>query len=1029
MTARRLQPPGARHAVLVVARATARLSRRVRYFAVECGLERLVRPRTALIALLATLCTAAAALPSDAQALRVGIADDAILLNGTTEEAREAIADWQRIGIDTVRVQVVWARIAPEPRSYDPPPDFDPANHLDYRYNWNAVDRAVRLLADAGIQPLLMLDGPPPLWGSSRPRVGNPRYLPSPYYFGKFAAAVAARYGNVVDEYILWNEPNLPVWLQPQGLCNGKRCTPVSPHTYRYMVRAAYPEIHAADATSRVLVGALAPAGGNLTSKNANMRPLQFLRAFGCVDALLQPVTSGPCATFEPAPADGIAYHPHSTKHPPHEGYANGDNAALASLKDVERIVDLLQSTGRLGTAGQPPLGFWLDEYAYQTNPPDKLRGVTPGRQDRYLQQAAYLAWRNPRVQLLAQYLWQDERVGGGKRYTGWQSGLIDSEGDPKPALAHFDDPLWVDFERGVVWGQIRPGGDHDVEIQIRRPGAGTAWEPLARLHTAWDGSFFLRTQPEQYAAYRAVWGDGRTSAAIVAGPLSDASAGPERTEISTEGLLVERRAAATTPGAPVPRSFAGLSMEWRSVPDYIGTGGFVNPIFATLVQTLSRAGNGPPTLRFGGESTDHTWWNPVGAPPPPGITNDITPPWLAHLAAWVRTAKTPLVLGLNMGMKDPAQAAAMAAAARSSLPPGSIRAFELGNEPDLYPTPRTYSVGRNVRARSQKRPTGYGYPEYRREVSEHVAAIRPAAPDVGLAGGGFASGAWDDLQDDVLAREWAVKLWSAHAYPLQTCDPDVRRRGGARYIPKLLAGGAYTAIIDRMRHLTAVATSHGAKVLLSETNSAICGGLRGVSDTFASALWGTDLLFGLAAEGVRNVDFHTWTGSIYGPLEFERRFGVPIARVRPLFYAMLLFSRGAPAGARQLAVSPNPPGGRLKTWGTIDAAGTRRFVVVNKDAKAGRKLVLGVPGARGDVRVERLVAPSLKSQNNVTFGGLGWRGSTTDGIPKGTRQVERHEARDGTLRLVMPRASAALVVVPGAPLPATRGGTRSRSR
>ena len=42
------------------------------------------------------------------------------------------------------------------------------------------------------------------------------------------------------------------------------------------------------------------------------------------------------------------------------------------------------------------------------------------------------------------------------------------------------------------------------------------------------------------------------------------------------------------------------------------------------------------------------------------------------------------------------------------------------------------------------------------------------------------------------------------------------------------------------------------------------------MSDTMAAALWGTDVLFGLAAEGVRNVDFHTWTGSLYGPVEFE---------------------------------------------------------------------------------------------------------------------------------------------------------------
>lgn len=962
----------------------------------------------ALLVVLAALLGAAA--PAHARELSVGIADDAILYNGTPEESREAVADWKRMGVDTVRVQVVWSRVAPDPRSYTPPEGFDPGNPQDAHYHWGHVDRVVRQLADAGLKPLLMLDGPPPLWASGKPRVGNPRRYPSAWHFGRFAAAVAARYGDVVDEYILWNEPNLPVWLQPQALCKRKRCTPVSPHTYRYMVRAAYPEIHAADPQSRVLVGALAPAGGNLKSKNANMRPLQFLRAFGCVDALLQPITTGPCRTFEPAMADGIAYHPHSTKHPPHEGYDNPDDAALANLTQVENVVDALQRGGRL-TGTTTPLGLWLDEYAYQTNPPDKLRGVTPGRQDRYLQQAAYLAWRNPRVQLIAQYLYRDEPVGGDKRYTGWQSGLITADGKDKPALAHFDDPLWVDLERGVVWGQIRPGADHDVELQVRRPGAGTAWQTVTRVRTAADGSWFVQTKPELFSAYRAVWGNGRTTATHVAAPLSDASKGVQRREVA-DGLPVERRAAGATPGAPVPPSFAGLSMEWRSVPDYIGAGGIVNPIFQELSSRLEKAGTGAPTLRFGGESTDHTWFNPTGQPRPSGIVTDVDQPWLDHLRQWVQTARTPLLLGLNMGLNDPAQAAAMAGAARSTLGPEWIRAFELGNEPDLYPTPRVYSVRENVRARSQKRPTGYGFPEYREEVRRHVEAVRPVAPDVGLAAGGFASGSWDDLQESIFEQERTVKLWAVHAYPLQTCDKEIRRRGGARFIPKILAPGAYTPIVDRVRHLAAVATSHGAKVVVSEMNSAICGGLRGVSDTFASALWGTDILFGLASEGVRNVDFHTWTGSIYGPIEFARRNGVPVAHVRPLFYAMWLFNRATPDGSRLLPVGPNAPGARLKTWGTIDKKGTRRFVVINKDPQVGRKVVLNAGGGAGRATVERLSAPSLKSQNNVTFGGRGWGGSTTDGLLKGRRKLERVEGSGGTFRVVVPAGSAALVEV-----------------
>ena len=690
----------------------------------------------------------------------------------------------------------------------------------------------------------------------------------------------------------------------------------------------------------------------------------------------------------------------------------NKDDASIASLKRIENVLDHLQNTGRLNGTTKP-LGIWLDEYAYQTNPPDKLRGVTPGRQDRYLQEAAYIAWRDPRVQMLTQYLWEDERMAGGKRYTGWQSGLLTIDGEPKRRWRTSTTRCGSTCGATSSGARSGPGGEHDVEIQWRPPGAGTAWQTVRRVRTTADGSWFIETPLQLFASYRAVWGDGRTTATHVATPFDDDGPLVERSEKDQFGLPVERRQVAPVEGAPVPRSFTGFSMEWNSVPDYIGSGGVVNPIFARLTGWLSNGASGAPTLRFGGESTDHTWWNPSGAPKPTGIATDLNPAWLSHLSQWVTTARTPLVLGLNMGLGDPQQAATLASALRGGLPPNFIRNFELGNEPDLYATPRAYSVGRNVRLRQRKRPEGYGYNQYRREVNEHVGAIHPAAPDVGLAGGGFASGSWDDLQDSILSAQPSVRTWSAHAYPLQTCDKNIRKRGGLRYIPKLLAPNAYSSIVDRMRHLVAVAASYGGVVQVSEMNSAICGGLRGVSDTMAAALWGTDMLFGLAEAGVRNVDFHTWTGSIYGPIDWRLVNGQRVAKVRPLFYAMLMFNRATPPGSKLLAVGPNAGGARLKTWGTIDPAGTRRFVAINKDHRLGRRLVLTLPpGVARNVTVERLLAPGAKSENNVTFGGRGWGGTTADGKPKGKRAIERARTANGQLRLIIPRASAALITV-----------------
>ena len=53
-----------------------------------------------------------------------------------------------------------------------------------------------------------------------------------------------------------------------------------------------------------------------------------------------------------------------------------------------------------------------------------------------------------------------------------------------------------------------------------------------------------------------------------------------------------------------------------------------------------------------------------------------------------------------------------------------------------------------------------------------------------------------------------------------------------------------------------------GRPFRLAETNSCYSGGKQGVSDTFASALWGADLMYQLAAAGGKGINFH---GGGYG--------------------------------------------------------------------------------------------------------------------------------------------------------------------
>ena len=62
--------------------------------------------------------------------------------------------------------------------------------------------------------------------------------------------------------------------------------------------------------------------------------------------------------------------------------------------------------------------------------------------------------------------------------------------------------------------------------------------------------------------------------------------------------------------------------------------------------------------------------------------------------------------------------------------------------------------------------------------------------------------------------------------------------------------------------------------------SASVHAGKRGVSDTFASALWVLDTLFNLAAVGVDGVNVHTLPGAAYELFTFRYRRGM--AGLRP---------------------------------------------------------------------------------------------------------------------------------------------------
>jgi len=133
---------------------------------------------------------------------------------------------------------------------------------------------------------------------------------------------------------------------------------------------------------------------------------------------------------------------------------------------------------------------IWLTELGYQTNPPDRILGVTWAKQARFVAEAQLRAYEASRVDLLVQYLVRDEPKLG-----AWQSGLETVAGKVKPAMASFTLPLAQVSRTGPatrVWGQVRTGtGPRQYLLQRT---AGGAWVRVGVSAETNALGFFERT-------------------------------------------------------------------------------------------------------------------------------------------------------------------------------------------------------------------------------------------------------------------------------------------------------------------------------------------------------------------------------------------------------------------------------------------------------------------------------------------------------------------------------------------------------
>ena len=389
--------------------------------------------------------------------IRYGVQDDAWLEYGPGTLA-DRLDRLDTLGVDVVRVTVDWRATEPRPGVYD----------------WTRADLLLDGLHARGITPLVTLYGSPTWANGGLPENWAPRSTTS---FAAFERQVAERY-PYVRMWAIWNEPNQRRWLRP-----------TTPATYvTKLLNPAYVAIHAVSPGSQIAGGVTAPRGST-----GGMSPVDWIAGMAKAHALL----------------DAYAHNPYPLRRGETPMSGGCDHCETITMATLPRLLRDVQRAFGAHTR------IWLTEYGYQTNPPDRLLGVSYATQAKYMSEAALCAYEAPRVDVLIHYLLADE-----PDPARWQSGVYTAADHAKPALQSFRFPFAEQSRsrrRTTLWGQIRPGGAATYRLlrwhagKWVRVGADrrtTARGYLTRAGNAAPGARYRRWLPAEHP-YSAI-GTGR---------------------------------------------------------------------------------------------------------------------------------------------------------------------------------------------------------------------------------------------------------------------------------------------------------------------------------------------------------------------------------------------------------------------------------------------------------------------------------------------------------------------------------------
>jgi hypothetical protein len=442
-------------------------------------------------------------------------------------------------------------------------------------------------------------------------------------------------------------------------------------------------------------------------------------------------------------------------------------------------------------------------------------------------------------------------------------------------------------------------------------------------------------------------------------------------------------------PGSRLAGDAIGLSFEERElgIGNLDASKGNMVQLFKTL---------GVSNVRIGGNTLDRdTLWVPAGqAPPvpkPDWVQDVVTPNDVKRLRGFLDATGWKAEVGINVGRWDPVLGADQARTLQKVL--GSkLQSIECGNEPDQWP-------GKGLA------PADFDYAQYH----PRWAACADVVGDNRIAGPDTAG----------TSSSWAASLAADEGKRMNMLTVHQYAAGPGITVDQMLAKAQIDSQLDGVKTNLAAARKAGLPMRVDEANSAYSGGVDGVSNVYASALWVIDYGLSMAQAGVEGVNIHGGLGVCNDPIwngKFQRYTPICAAntayqlaqsyQVMPIYYGIWMARQMGPGKFLPVTVTAD---NNISAYAVKGDDGRTRIALVQKDATTGAPVhvTLNVGGGNRTAKVLHMTGDALTGVATTI------QGATVDGNGKlSPGRPDTARVQKGTLELDVPSGSATIVTL-----------------